>query len=91
MKYTNSVAFVRTRKESVVGCHVISTRNYQKLMPSRFVCSGYTCREFEIFENVGGQVKIKTYDSLEHAGIEFENTITLSNVTNIEIMSEHDV
>lgn len=41
-------------------------------------------------ENVGGQVKIKTFDKLEHAGIDFQNVITFDNVTDIEIMSEHN-
>lgn len=91
MKYTNSVMIVRTRKENIVGCHMIATRSYQKLMPDRFLYSGYICREFEVHENVGGQVKIKTYDRLEHAGIEFANIITFVNVTDIEIMSEHDI
>lgn len=69
---------------------MISTYNYQKLMPNQFVYDGYSCEAFEIFENVGGQVKVRTFDTLKYAGIKFENVITFANVTDIEIMSEHD-
>ena len=90
MKYTDSVAIIRTRKGNTIGCHMISTYNYCKLMPNQFVYNGYFCEAFEIYENVGGQVKIKTFDKLHHSGIELENVITMSNVTGIEIMSEYD-
>lgn len=90
MKYTDSVAIIRTRKGNTVGSYIISTFNYQMLMPSQFVYDGYSCRAFEVYENVGGQVKIKTFDKLEHAGIDFQNVITFDNVTDIEIMSEHN-
>lgn len=90
MKYTNSVMIIRTRKGNTVGCHMISTRNYQKLIPNQFDYKGYVCEAFEVYENVGGQIKVKVIDTLRHAGIVFYNIITFANVTEIEILSEHD-
>ncbi len=90
MKYTNSVAIIRTRKGNTEGCHMVSTYAYQQLMPNQFVYDGYFCKWFELSENVGGQVKIRTFDKLEHAGIVFENVITFDNVVEIELLSEHD-
>lgn len=90
MKYTNSVAIIRTRKGNTVGCHMVSTYRYQALNKSQFVYNEYFCDCFEIYENVGGQVKIKTFDKLRHANVEIVNEITFNNVTDIEVLSSHD-
>lgn len=91
MIFTDSVALVRTRKQNTVGVHMISTYRYQKLMPSQFVYSGYVGESFEITENVGGMVIITITNKLPHSGITFKNVIRFDNVTDIEIMSEHDI
>lgn len=92
MKYRNSVAIIRTRKENTVGCHMVVAKRYMQLMPSQFVYKDcYICNGFEILENVGGDVIIKTTDDLKNVGIEFENHIRIRNVEEIEIMSEHEV
>ena len=44
----------------------------------------------EIYENVGGEVKVKTFDKLNHANVEIINEITFNNVTEIEILSCHE-
>ena len=41
MKFKNSVAIVRTRKDNVVGCHMISTYGYEKENPNQFVYDEY--------------------------------------------------
>lgn len=46
---------------------------------------------FEISENVGGMVIIIVKDHLSHAGVIFKNIIKIDNVTDIEIMSEHEM
>lgn len=91
MRYINSVAIIRTRKENTVGCHMVVAKKYMQLMSSQFAYKDcYICNDFEILENAGGDIIIKTHDSLQYAGIEFENTIRIRNVTDIEIMSEHE-
>ena len=90
MKYTNSVAIIRTRNGNTVGCHMVSTYNYQSLNKSQFVYNEYFCKSFEIYENVGGEVKVKTFDKLNHANVEIINEITFNNVTEIEILSYHE-
>lgn len=89
MKYKNSVAIIRTRNDNTVGCHMVSTYNYQSLNKTQFVYNEYFCKSFEIYENGGGQVKIKTFDKLVHSNVEVVNEITFDNVTNIEILSYH--
>lgn len=90
--YKNSAAIIRTRKNTVVGCHMVATRKYIQIMPSQFdFKNAYICDSFEILENVGGDVIIETNNHLKHAGIQFKNRIRIRNVTEIEIMTEHEV
>lgn len=89
-RFTNSVAIIRTRKGSTAGCHMISTYNYRKIMPTQFCYNGYCGQYFEITENVGGQIIIFVYDKLPHSGIEYKNVIKINNVVAIELMSEHE-
>ncbi len=91
MKYTDSLMILRTRKGNTVSCHMVYTHNYRKMNPKRFDYKGYSCNHFELLENVGGNVIVKCADRLEHANIDFENVIKFANVTEIEIMSEHDL
>lgn len=68
---------------------MISTYNYQKQNPNQFDYKGHQCKEFELYENVGGQIKVKTSDKLEFSGIEYENIISFNNVKSIEILTEY--
>lgn len=90
--HKNSVAIIRTRKDTVVGCHRVATKKYIQLMPSQFDYKNtYICDSFELLENVGGDVIIKAEDSLKHVGLEFTNRIRIRNVEEIEILTEHEV
>ncbi len=91
MDYKNSVAIIRTRKDSTVGCHFISTYNYIKLNPKKFVYDTKPCKEFSIYENVGGDVIIETIDYLKHSNVKMKNKIIISNVTDIEILTEYEM
>lgn len=88
--FKNSVAIIRTKKGNTVGCHMISTYNYRKLQPNQFVYDGYVGRSFEISGSVGGTVIILVHDFVSPSGFSFTNTIRFENVTEIELMSEHD-
>lgn len=91
MIYKNSVALIRTRKGNVAGCHMVVTRRYIKLMPTSFCYKGcYICDNFEILENVGGDVVIISHDRLGYAGVDIKNRIRIQNVSDIEIMTEHE-
>ena len=89
--YKDSYCIVRTREGSIVGCISVATFNYQKIMPSQFATYNYICDRFEIMENVGGMIIIKTYQKMKHAKVEIVDTIGINNVTDIEILSEHEV
>lgn len=90
--YKNSVAIIRTRKDTVVGCHMVATRKYIQIMPSQFdYKNAYICDSFELLENVGGDVIIVAKDSLRHANVRFKNRIRIRNVEEIEILTEHEV
>lgn len=55
--YKNSVAIIRTRKDTIVGCHMVAARKYIQLMPCQFDYKNtYVCDSFELLENVGGDV-----------------------------------
>ena len=90
MDYKNSIAIIRTRKDSTVGCHFISTYNYIKLNPRKFAYNTKPCKEFSIYENVGGNVIIETIDKLKHSNVEIKNQIIISNVANIEVLTEYE-
>ena len=89
MKFKNSVAIVRTRKDNVVGCHMISTYGYEKENPNQFVYDEYRCKRFELVETVCGSVIIRTEDALEHSKAKITNEIIFENVTEIEILTAH--
>ena len=89
MKFKNSVAIVRTRKDNVVGCHMISTYGYEKENPNQFVCDEYRCNRFDLVETVGGCVIVKTEETLEHSKAKITNEIIFENVTEIEILTTH--
>ena len=91
MKYKNSIAIIRTKKDSTVGCHAVFTANYKALNQNKFDYNGYLCEQFEILETVGGKVVIKTIFRLPHSCVELKNEIQISNVTEIEILTEHDL
>lgn len=89
MKFKNSVAIIRTRKDNVVGCHMISTYGYQEENPNQFVYDGYRCKQFELAETVGGCVIVKTEETFEHSKAKVTNEIIFENVTEIEILTTH--
>lgn len=89
MKFKNSVAIIRTRKDNVVGSHMISTYNYQKENPNQFVYGEYRCERFELAETVGGRVIVKTEETFEHSKAKVTNEIIFENVTEIEILTTH--
>ena len=89
MKFKNSVAIVRTRKDNVVGCHMISTYDYQKENPNQFVYGEYRCERFELAETVGGRVIVKTEETFEHSKAKVTNEIIFENVTKVEILTTH--
>lgn len=91
MEYRNSVAIIRTKKDSAVGCHIVFTSAYKTLNPNKFDYKGYLCERFEILETVGGKVVIKTIFRLPHSCVKLKNEIQISNVTEIEILTEHDL
>ena len=51
----------------------------------------YMCKEFEIVETVGGQVIVKTTDKFEFSKANITNRIVFDNVTDIEILTHHDI
>lgn len=89
MKFKNSVAIVRTRKDNVIGSHMISTYNYQKENPNQFVYGEYRCERFELVETVGGRVIVKTEETLRHSKVKITNEIIFENVTEVEILTTH--
>ena len=89
MEFKNSVAIVRTRKDNVVGCHMISTYGYEKENPNQFVYDEYRCKRFELVETVGGCVIVKTEETLEHSKAKITNEIIFENVTEVEILTTH--
>jgi|GEM_PF-3564812 len=91
MKCKNSVAIIRTKKDNTEGCHFISTYRFKKLNPTRFAYKEAPVDEFEIYETVGGKVVVKTISKLNHSNVTIENEITISNVANIEILTEYEV
>ena len=92
MKYKNSVAIVRTRTGHTVGCKMIATYRYAKLNKNQFVYDKvYLCKEFEIVETAGGQVIVKLTDKFEFSKANITNRIVFDNVTDIEILTHHDI
>lgn len=91
MIYSNSIAIIRTRKDSVVGSHLISTRAYEKANPHQFVYNGYRCSKFDVAETVGGTIVLTLIDTLEFSKVTVTNTIYFENVTSIEIKTHHKV
>lgn len=92
MEFKSSIAIVRTRKDSIIGCHSIVTRNYTKFKPKQFdYKNSYRCDEFDILETVGGNVVIKTRTRLKHSKVEVLNELTFENVTGIEMFTYHEV
>ena len=89
MKFENSVAIVRTRKDNVVGCHMISTYGYEKENQNQFVYDEYKCKRFELLETVGGCVIVKTEETLENSKAKITNEIIFENVTEVEIFTTH--
>lgn len=93
MVYENSTAIIRTLSENkhIAGCVTVTTYNYQKAKPNQFVYDGYMCDKFEIKETVGGKLVITTFEKLHFSGIEITNRILISNVTKVEILTEHKI
>ena len=91
MNFTHSVAIIRTRKDSVVGCHMIFTRRYANQNKNQFKYTGYACSEFHIGETVGGNVIVTTFDVMERSKVKIVNQIHFENVTEIEIYTIHDL
>lgn len=89
MKFKNSVAIVRTKKDNVVGSHMISTYGYQEENPNQFAYDGYRCKWFELAETVGGCVIVKTEETLRHSKVKITNKIIFENVTEVEILTTH--
>lgn len=91
VKYKNSVAIVRMRKNMIVGCFMIANYKYMKYNPTQFVYdNAYKCKEFDICETVDGRVIIKTKDKLENSKANITNTIVCDNVTEIEILTHYE-
>lgn len=91
MKYKNSIAIIRTRKDNVAGSYIVFTDKYRKLNPNKFDYNGYFCDQFEILETVGGNVVINTVQNLIHSGVKIKNEMQFSNVAEIEILTDYDV
>lgn len=91
MVFKNSVAIIRTRKDNVVGCHMVSTYGYEKAKPNQFAYDEYRCKQFDLVETVGGSVIVKTEDTFEHSKAKVTNEIIFENVTEIEILTVHKI
>lgn len=92
--YTDSHMTVRTKRNSVVGVHVIETENYAILASKHgheYKGKKYSCKSFEILENGAGQLIVRLYDDFRHVGARFSHEIVFSNVTDVEISTEHDI
>jgi len=90
--YSNSAAIIRTRKGNTVGCHLLVTKNYQKSNNQEFSFTNvYVGDSFDICESVGGDIVVKVYDLLPHSQVRVKNRIWIQNVTEIEILSFHEV
>lgn len=89
--YKNSLVIIRTKKDSIVSCHMVFTKQYQADNPNQFDYKGYKCREFEISDTVGGKVVITTTDYLENAEVPIQNTLEFDNVTKIDMLTTHTI
>ena len=89
--YKNSLVIIRTKKDSIVGCHMVFTQQYQADNPNQFDYKGHKCREFEISDTVGGKVVITTQDYLENAEVPITNTLEFDNVTKIDMLTTHTI
>lgn len=89
MKFTNSVAIVRTKKDNVVGSHMISTYEYQKENPNQFTYGEYRCNRFSLAETIGGRVIVKTEETFKQSKAKITNEIIFDNVTEVEILTTH--
>ena len=91
MSYQNSVAIIRTRKDSVVGCHMIFTNRYVAANIHQFVYRGYPCSEFHIAETEGGDVIVTIFDVMQQSKVKITNQIRFENVTEIEVLTSHEM
>ncbi len=91
MKYKNSAVIIRTRKGNTEGFHFIATNRFVKLNPKKFVYKEAPVDEFEIYETVGGKVIIKTIRKLIHSNVLIQDEIKISNVNNIEILTDYEM
>lgn len=91
MSYQNSVAIIRTRKDSTVGCHMIFTNRYAAANKNQFMYRGYPCSEFHISETDGGDVIVTTFDVMPQSKVKITNQIRFENVTEIEMLTSHEM
>lgn len=91
MIYQSSAAIIRTRKDSMVGCHMIYTRRYMSANKHKFSYRGYPCSEFHITETEGGNVIVTTFDVMQQSKVKITNQIRFENVTEIEVLTNHEV
>lgn len=89
--YKNSLVIIRTKKDNIVECHMIFTKQYQRDNPSQFVYDGYQCSEFEIAETVGGKVIVTTKDHMNTSKIPVEHRLEFDNVTQVELLTTHTI
>jgi len=67
---------VRVKRGNVVDIYSIVTYDFIENNKERYNYNkSYICDEFEIFENIGGQIFIKLYRTMKYSKIPIETTI----------------
>lgn len=80
--FRDSALFVSIKRGTIVNSLFIATNNFIKRNNNYYSLKDcYICNRFDIYENVGGDVFIKTYTKMKHSGVEYVNEIKLERDT----------
>lgn len=76
--FKDSALFVRVRKGNTIDCLFVTTNNFIKKSKNYYsLNNAYVCNSFEITENVGGDVFIKTHTRMQHSKVAYTNEIKI--------------
>lgn len=91
MIYKDSVMIVRTKRNTTVGCHAIATNNYLAKKPDEFAnWDGLiTGESFTFTENGYGDIIVTVLDGTHDKKTPITHTVTILNVTAIEIRTHY--
>lgn len=87
-KFKDTVLFIRSKKDTIVNCITVVTDNFMKR--NNYYCfkDAFKCTYFEVYENIGGDVFIKTYTHMKHSGVAYTNEIKIDRNTIEEMRME---